>query len=228
MVESIRGQLQNENVAVPKEQGPTLIFNVEYFSEHQELKTAVRDLGEDISTLVGHSNITFATRKGPTIGSVLVRNGQLSKEQEKKKDSQKCRIKNCKTCPAMMDSDSITINGHTAKLPTNVDCKSKGVIYVHTCTVCDKHNSYVGQTRQEFRDRNTGHRKKFNILNHGDSALAHHSYLDHGLGVKLKDFTCAIVKKCNVRQLDREEFKFVENFKTLTKGLNRCKIVNGS
>ena len=125
----------------------------------------------------------------------------------------------------MATTDSVTINGHTAKLPRNVDCKTKGVIYVQTCSACEVHNSYVGQTRQEFRDRNNGHRGKFNMLDHEDSALAHHSYQDHGLHVKLKDFVCAIVKKCSIRQLDREEFKFMERFQTLTKGLNRCKII---
>ena len=44
--------------------------------------------------------------------------------------------------------------------------------------------------------------------------------------LKLKNFKCAIVKKCKIRQLDREEFKFIEKFQTLTKGLNRCKIIN--
>ena len=28
-----------------------------------------------------------------------------------------------------------------------------------------------------------------------------------------------------MRQLDREEFKLIARFKTLTKGLNRCKII---
>ena len=128
----------------------------------------------------------------------------------------------------MLSADSITINGYTAKLPTNVDCKSKGVIYVQTCTRCDQHNTYVGQTRQELRERNNGHRAKFNIINHEDSALAHHSYLDHGLGVHLKNFDCAIVKTCKTRQLDREEFKFIERFQSLTKGLNRCKIIKSN
>ena len=138
---------------------------------------------------------------------------------------QKCGRINCKTCPTMIEADSVTVNGYTARLPNNVDCKSTGVIYVQTCTACDKHNSYVGQTRQEFRERNNGHRNKFTMTKHEDSALSHHSYMDHGLGVKLKNFACAIVKKCKFRQLDREEFKFIERFQTLTKGLNRCKVI---
>ena len=233
MIASIReelatpiGEEQQDQHVSTQDPKPTLIFNVEFFSGLGDLKNAVRNLGEDIATLVGHQNITFATRKGPTIGSKLVKNGQLCKTAEAVKESQKCGRKNCKTCPAMIDTDTITVNGHTEKLPKNVDCKSKGVIYVQTCSACDQHNSYVGQTRQEFRERNNGHRVKFNMLKHEDSALAHHSYQDHGLGVKMKDFVCAIVKKCKIRQLDREEFKFIERFKTLTKGLNRCKIIN--
>ena len=99
-------------------------------------------------------------------------------------------------------------------------------MFSYLCSVCDQHNSYVGQTRQEFRERNNGHRSKFNMDKHEDSALAHHSYQDHGLHVKMKSFECAIVKKCSVRQLDREEFQFMDRFQTLTKGLNRCKVIN--
>ena len=38
-------------------------------------------------------------------------------------------------------------------------------------------------------------------------------------------YVCAIVKKCKVRNLDREEFKYIEKFQSLTKGLNRCKVI---
>ena len=210
----------------------TLIFNVEYFKELPDLKSFVRGLGDDINTLVGHKNITFATRKGPTIGSRLVKNAELCQIEEDVKVSQKCMRKNCKSCSMMMDTESVSVNGYTHKLPKNVDCKSKNVIYLQSCSdhqcMEEEHNSYTGQTRQEFRERNNGHRSKFNINKHEDSALAHHSYMDHGLGVKLKDFKCAIVKKCKVRQLDREEFKFIERFQTLTKGLNRCKIIKSN
>ena len=190
----------------------------------------VRELGDDIQTLIGHKNITFATRKGSTIGSCLVRNAELCQVIEEPKTSQKCGKKNCKTCAMMMDTDMVTVNGYTHKLPKNVDCKTKNVIYLQSCGDLDcaeeGMNSYTGQTRQEFRERNNGHRSKFNVSKHEDSALAHHSYMDHGLGVKLQNFKCAIVKKCKIRQLDREEFKFIEKFQTLTKGLNRCKIIN--
>lgn len=203
----------------------SLIFNVEYFSELQQLKTFIRSLAEDFEVLVGHNNIIFATRKGASISNKLVHNRKLSVITPVQKENQRCKKKNCKTCPQMLKEEKFVVNGTTVKLPQNVDCKSKNVIYAHQCTACDNRNVYVGQTRQEFRERNNNHRAKFNTLNYEDSALASHSFYEHGLNVKMKSFKCAILKQTSVSNLDRCEFKYIENLKTLTLGLNRCKVM---
>ena len=98
------------------------------------------------------------------------------------------------------------------------------MIYIQICQKCESENVYVGQTSLKFSERNNGHRTKFNMNHYEESALAFHSYLEHGLNVKLNDFKCGIVKKCNFMDLDREEFKLAERLRCNTLGLNRCNI----
>ena len=119
---------------------------------------------------------------------------------------------------------SVMVNGQDVKLANNVSCKSSDVIYIHICQGCETENVYVGQTSQKFADRNNGHRSKSNVDHYEESALANHSYLEHGLNVKLNNFKCGIVRKSNFLELDREEFKLVEKLRCKNLGLNRCKI----
>ena len=205
------------------EEKPPVIFSFKYFHQMNELKKVVRGMNSDLDSLMGHHNIIFAARKGVTIGNEVVKNRDLCIPNEQR-DSQKCGCKGCETCPTMLDTKSIKINGQVVKLARNVTCKSGDVTYVHICQSCGSENCYGGQTSQPFANRNTGHRNKFNMHHYEESALSHHSYLEHGLNVKLDNFKCAIVKKCNFLNLDREEFKLVERLRCKTMGLNRCKI----
>ena len=181
-------------------------------------------MDDDLSTLMGHNNIIFAPRKGRTIRSSVLNNRALC-IPDIELTNQKCMGGGCLTCPQMLTVSEIEINGIILKLPTNVCCKSKNVIYIHICKICNSENCYGGQTCNKFSDRNSGHRSNFDFVNFEKSALSHHSYLDHGLNASLKDFNCAIIKKCGHLSLDREEFKLVERLRLNTLGLNRCKIV---
>ena len=216
----------SNNTAQHKEvtQSPQpLIFSFQYFHQMNELKKVVRSLDKDLDALMGHHNIRFAARKGATIGSNVVKNRELCIPTQYS-TSQKCGASGCLTCPSMLDQPKLDVNGVSLRLAKNVTCKSSDVIYVHKCGSCTSENVYVGQTSQKFADRNSGHRGKFNDIHYEESALSNHSYLSHGLGVTLKDFKCAIYKKCGFMNLHREEFKLCEKLRCKTLGLNRCKI----
>ena len=200
-----------------------VIFPVQYFDELKDFKALVRTLEADLDILMGHHNIVFAAKRGLTIRNTVMNNRALC-IPEKDYDHQKCMGKGCKTCPQMLNMSEIEINNVKVKLPKNVSCKTKNVVYIHLCNCCNSENCYGGQTSNKFAERNNGHRGKFNLENYELSALSNHSYIDHNLNIGLKDFSCAIVKKCNFMNLDREEFKLVENLRLQTLGLNRCKI----
>ena len=67
----------------------------------------------------------------------------------------------CMTRRLMNRNETATTNGISVKLAQNVNGKTKNVIYFAQCKKCNKENSYVGKTTQEFHHRVMGHRSKF-------------------------------------------------------------------
>ena len=181
-------------------------------------------MDSDLDILMGHHNIIYATKKGMTIRNNVMNNRALC-IPEREFEHQRCMGKGCKTCPQMLTVSEVEIN-NVLKLPKNVSCKTNDVVYIHLCNVCNNNeNCYGGQTSNQFSVRNNGHRCKFNYENYELSALSNHSFIDHNLDIGLKDFSCAIIKKCNFLNLDREEFKLIEKLRLKTLGLNRCKVM---
>ena len=207
-----------------------LIFVCEYFKDVNKLKSYLLTLKGDLTKLIGDTKIMIATRKGPSIGSQVMKNRQLGElERDFDNIGQKCGARNCKTCPRMLEEDAITANGVKFKLPKNVNCKSTNVIYGDVCQdpecVQNGENLYVGQTLQAFHKRNNGHRNCFNADDFEKSALSTHAMLDHDFNINFDNYKCAILKKTSHLNLDREEYKFTEKLRTNVLGLNRCKIV---
>ena len=73
-----------------------------------------------------------------------------------------------------------------------------------------------------------GHRDKFKInssLAFEKSALSMHCYLKHRSDFNMNIFKLGIIKKCRPRDLDREEDKLVDKYRTKIWGLNRIVVV---
>ena len=69
-----------------------------------------------------------------------------------------------------------------------------------------------------------GHRDKFCIddrLKFEQSALSMHCYLKHKTHFTLTTFKVGIVRKVNPMDLDREEERYIFNYRTKVLGLNR-------
>ena len=56
------------------------------------------------------------------------------------------------------------------------------------------------------------------------SALSMHARDKHQNDFSLDNFSVAVVKKVSPQQLRREEFRFVDKYKTIPQGLNRYKV----
>ena len=67
------------------------------------------------------------------------------------------------------------------KIRRNYTCTSRWVIYLVTCSACNI--QYVGQTRQEMRQRHYGHRSD---IKNGIAGLGSHFKEVHGNGLDLK------------------------------------------
>ena len=85
-------------------------------------------------------------------------------------------------------------------------------------------DAYFGRTTQECHHRTSGHRGCFTEDKWEKSALAMHAKDVHQSQFSLKNFTIAIVKKVSPRHLRREEFRFIDKYRTIPLGLNRYKV----
>ena len=200
----------------------TLVFPVHYFEGVAELKSVVASLENQIKELIGDTKVMFAMRKNSSIGNCLVRNKQLSMNKNTI-ESQKCNARGCRQCPLVNGQQRLTINGETLTIPRNLNCKARNIIYMWICKLCGEREVYFGRTIQECHDRTSGHRGSFNEDKWDKSALSMHARDIHQTRFSLDIFSVAVVKKVSPQHLRREEFKFIEKFRTLSQGLNRYK-----
>ena len=127
----------------------------------------------------------------------------------------------CMTCGLTNRNETATTNGTSVKLAKNVNCKTENAIYFAQCRKCNKLNSHVGKTRQEFHHRVTGHRSIFTTDAFQKSALSMHSLEEHSLEHSIDSFEFSIFKPTPALNLHREEFRYIEKLRTKTFGLNR-------
>ena len=112
-----------------------------------------------------------------------------------------------------------------------LNCKDCYIIYIAQCTICNKlpdilkEDTYFGQTITPFHIRMNGHRGKFNLENFDKSALSFHCKEIHEDKFSLKHFKLGIVSKCKPTDLDREEARMINKFRTNIWGLNRYNVI---
>ena len=170
-----------------------------------------------------------ATKKRGSIGNVFVRNKQLSisttNNTNNVNNNQQCNGPGCRQCPLSNEINMLTVNDIPVRIPQHLNCKSRHVIYMWVCKLCTwKNEVYFGRTTQECYDRTSGHRGCFSEEKFLKSALSMHAKDVHETDFNLDIFTISIVKKVSPQQLRREEFKFVEKYRTIPLGLNRYKV----
>ena len=139
------------------------------------------------------------------------------------KNDQKCRGPGCLQCPLVNTDNSTTVNNLIVKRSRTLNCKSRNVVYLWQCQRCQRENSYFGRTIQKSHERTNTHRSCFSETKWEDSALSMHAHSVHQEHFNLKDFKITLVKKCSPQRIRREEFKFIDKFRTRTRVINRYK-----
>ena len=107
--------------------------------------------------------------------------------------------------------------------PRSLNCKSRNIIYMWVCKLCDEKEVYFGRTTQECHDRTSGHRGSFTDEKLDKSALSMHANDVHQTRFSLDIFSVAVIKKVSPQHLRCEEFKFIDKYRTSSRGLNRYK-----
>ena len=201
----------------------TLTFPLFYFDGFNELKKIISDSSTELQQIIGETRIVMAIKKNPSIGNKLVKNKILSTE-ETQLPNQKCNSTNCAQCPLVNTSNSVTVNNSVIRLPKTLNCKSRNIIYLWQCMLCDVEDSYFGRTIQKVHKRTNTHRGCFrDPTKWEDSALSVHASMAHGENVELNNFKISLIKKCSPQRIRREEFRYIDKHRTRTFGINRYK-----
>ena len=95
----------------------------------------------------------------------------------------------CMTRGLMNRNETATTNGTSVKLAQNVNGKTENVIYFAQCKKCNKENSYVGKTTQEFHHRVMGHRSNNKKRSHTqlDSRKQVIAFQDRVITINIKE-----------------------------------------
>ena len=205
----------------------TLVFPLHYFEGINQFKSMIRDLQGDFKQLIGDTTVIFGMKKGTSIGNSLVRNKALCTETPSNIGNQKCNAPGCRQCPLVNTQHQITINNTNISIPRSLNCKSRNIIYLWKCKLCPPNECYFGRTTQKCHARTNGHRSCFSLSGDEEkwekSALSMHAREVHSTNFTLENFQISVVKKISPQNIRREEFRFIEKYRTIQLGLNRYK-----
>ena len=150
-----------------------IVYPVHFFKDLKEFKSVVYNLKDEIKELIGDTRVMFAIKKHSSIGNTIIKNKQLS-FQPNNTDSQTCNAPGCRQCPLVNDVNRLIVNGKSLTIPKHLNCKSKRVIYLWICKLCNE--PYFGRTVQESHNRTSSHRSCFNNeVKWENSALSMHA-----------------------------------------------------
>ena len=154
------------------------------------LKTIVNKnwdiLGRSCSTReIFQKNLITGFRKPTSMKQILVRAKLRDPPKPPNLEpSNPCKTKNCRYCPKLNTTGSITckVSERTYITKHNVTCKSSNLIYCITCRKCSI--QYVGQTKNRLIDRfqshfyNIGHNRPGSEICKHFNSLGHHGLAD--------------------------------------------------
>ena len=236
--QKLRIKISGITVNSVKKTDKVLVAVVDYFSEIDQLKSLINQIKPDIAKLIGkNTKLLVSARKGGTIGSKVVKNRQLCELTVQQMSSQKCGATSCQTCPLLGKmGESVTINDRSVSVKKNLNCKSRNVIYLAQCKLCDhsvSDNTYTGQTSQPFHKRVNGHRSCF-VSKYGQpdldsaekSALSLHNINEHRNNFSLSNFGFILHDQVRPRDLNRREARHIGDLRTNVMGLNRMYVQN--
>ena len=126
-----------------------LVFTTKFFKEVNSIKSFIHKLEPDVKQFVEdlRSRIIFALKKNASIQQKVVKHRSFSCSDNypmalsENKKTQACGARGCETCPLLFDLDEdIFVNGLKVMLDKRLNCKSKNIIYLAQCSVCQAKN----------------------------------------------------------------------------------------
>ena len=170
----------------------SLVFPLHFFNKINDFKKVLWSLKSELEGLIGQTRVMFAMKRRKSVGSVLMRNKQLSMSPQVS-SGQRCNEVGCRQCPLVSRKQTLTINNQKIKIPMYLNCKSRNVVYLWVCNSCSE--AYFGRTTQQCRDCSNGHRSCFTEAKWEKSALPMHCKDKHRDQFTLNNFSVAVIKK---------------------------------
>ena len=138
---------------------------------HQDVEraTSILSTSSNMRKVMDKTKIVRSFRQPPNLKKLLTSAKFNLSGQSDNTGVRKCTDKRCKCCPHMkVGKTCIFENGTTFEIKSNMDCNSKCLLYVITCSGCN--GQYIGETGDVLRNRVRVHRQhirdpKTRILN---------------------------------------------------------------
>ena len=185
----------------------------------------------------------YVKRTAPSLMNKLVRSKQLAMGGTTR-TSRPCNKPNCKLCKMVCTEERRTINGCKFN-STNGTCSTYNVIYLFTCSICNK--PYIGRTVCQLNSRVSQHRAAFYKAlslvkeNSNDSLHDHPAVVNdkddlYSLGLHLisdhnktdksdfnKFYKVQILENASPKNIDVREHLWIHKLKSLRPlGINRA------
>lgn len=137
-------------------------FSTPYSAEFHKIKKIVTKYlpvlsNDHIYSQILNKGIRTVSRKAPSLGGLLSPSLYISKKQTAHwlqfKGTYRCGGRSCTYCPFIKGGDTVTSTstGKSYKIQSFINCNTRYIVYVITCTICSI--QYVGRTTRRLRDR---------------------------------------------------------------------------
>ena len=98
-------------------------------------------------------------RQAPNLKQILTRAKFTTSEES---GAMRCSRPRCRTCRIIRETNELIFTNSREKfeIRTKMDCTSQNLVYCIKCSGCGK--DYIGQTRDQLKNRMTVHRQQIN------------------------------------------------------------------
>ena len=125
----------------------------------------------NLKEIIQQKDIIYCRKQPPNLKKLLTK-AKFTSEKEISTVS-KCQDLRCGTCDFLQTGTSTTFkNGITFNVHSNMNCKTKNVIYCMTCDGCGE--NYIGQTGNKVSDRVRVHKQQIRDPSVRNTACSEH------------------------------------------------------
>ena len=113
-------------------------------------------------------DIQFTYSRSPNLRDILIKD--TLEEKQAHRGTRPCGKTRCKTCDYIQPGNKTEKEQDTYDIRGSFTCHSRNVVYLLTCSICNK--KYIGETEQTLNGRCRGHES--NMRSNNDNIVSKH------------------------------------------------------